>query len=583
MPARRWLCLVLALSCLGWAGAAGGPRLGSPPQGFAADPYCKVREALEEDPPRRQICYSYPGGEAGDRVVISEFSEVVSDRRAQKILKMMISGGTRLGLDSSVSFTAPRRMRIDGKGCWTSLETVKDGREVRRLELIAIVPSPRNDVTYLIRFQGVSPRFRNEGYMRQVVGSFHTRGPISVVLLQLGGVALVLVGVIWLVTRRRGRLSAPAPPRGQRMPGLQVGRAPARPDPGREGSPRVPGGSWEEWMGAAGPKGPEKGPPAAIPLSPISTFHPSGSAEAADRGALWNAVAGPEAGPREEDGTTGELRTLAVVGANPDYPEAPEGEGPADAMDSGAFDEMFGALEAARASAGVEPGEVGSASGGPDAEIRARGAATAPPPPRPDPRPLVTRDVPLGSPAQGKLEGVWEAFRRRPLKALAQMQALWSGDPVDPRLGHALVLMRARARQIDQAIELARMVIPRCLEAGELQLAAEAFAALLQQAGRLELDYRQLVTIGFTLEQQRDTARAAHAFARALRLEPAGEPAAEGLLRVADRLMVDEASREQARGIYQYVINHGEAVPLVERARQRLDQSYVSSPDPLLH
>ncbi|MDQ7005840.1 MAG: hypothetical protein Q9Q40_01260 [Acidobacteriota bacterium] len=146
----------------------------------------------------------------------------------------------------------------------------------------------------------------------------------------------------------------------------------------------------------------------------------------------------------------------------------------------------------------------------------------------------------------------------QPDRALEQLEALLQRAPEDPRLLHAVCLMRSTARRTSAAVRLGAIAVPLCLERGEMRLAAEIFAALLPHARDLGLDYRQLVTIGYSLEQMRDRPRAAHAFARALRLDPAAEPAGVGLLRVAEYLAADPATASQARGIVDFLLQYGE-------------------------
>ena len=445
-PARSLACIALLLAPVGACMAQAA--IGKAPQGFALEPSCSFPEPAIAGTPDDQICYSYPGGEAPDRIVISRFARALSSESARKSLEKLAARETRYGMSLNLDYSAPRALVIDGGAAWSVLKTVKGRQGVERLELLAVLPDRQEACTWVLRFVGVTPRFRNEPFLRQTLTTFRSR-PRLPILPWLGGAVVVAVLLLrWLRRRSVRPVAAPRPPcRRVTVPPPVVSQP--------------------------GPRAATPPPPEPLPLVGVAED--------------------PPAGPRQA------LSTLP-----------PPSRG------------------------------VGLAS-----------------------RESFEAQVPAG-----RLDELWKRFAAQPTRALEQLEALLQRAPEDPRLLHAVCLMRSKACQTPAAVSLATIAIPICLERGEMRLAAEIFAALLPQVRELGLDYRQLVTIGYSLEQMRDRPRAAHAFARALRMEPAGEPAGEGLLRVAEYLAADPATASQARSITDFVLRYGEHEGCLRRARE---------------
>lgn len=194
--------------------------------------------------------------------------------------------------------------------------------------------------------------------------------------------------------------------------------------------------------------------------------------------------------------------------------------------------------------------------------------------------PVATPSPPTGETARRPLEdakarvdAAVKDFTHNPDATLAALQALNAEFAPHPLVLQSLALHNYRAGRIEPSIAVAREAIPLCFERGHSYLAAELFSEMRQYRSQLGLTMEQLLTVGHTLIKMEDFATAAKAYTAVIGQDNSESRAVKGLLQVAEKILHEKHKPEAAIKVYQYLLQHCSASPLVEFMQTGLEEA----------
>jgi tetratricopeptide (TPR) repeat protein len=170
------------------------------------------------------------------------------------------------------------------------------------------------------------------------------------------------------------------------------------------------------------------------------------------------------------------------------------------------------------------------------------------------------------------VEQAWRMFDEDPEGALRILEDARQGRAPNPAVLHALCRMYGRRGQLQDAVEVAREALPRCLDGGYPKLAAEVFVTVAGRARDLDPGPQRAILLAEAVEKTGDLRSTVQAFAAALRVDPDEVRAIKGMLRAAEALHRKEGARDDAIKVYRYLVAQCPRSPLTALARERLSE-----------
>ena len=119
----------------------------------------------------------------------------------------------------------------------------------------------------------------------------------------------------------------------------------------------------------------------------------------------------------------------------------------------------------------------------------------------------------------------------------------------------------------------AQVAMPVLLRRGNIKLAAEIFHAHLSRAKELELSRDDLLSVAGQLRQIKLINSSARAYAMIIQEDAWETKAIKGLLQVAETQLQQQGSPDDAKKIYEFLLENCSASPLADFMRQGLQEA----------
>ncbi|MDQ7007788.1 MAG: hypothetical protein Q9Q40_11215 [Acidobacteriota bacterium] len=140
--------------------------------------------------------------------------------------------------------------------------------------------------------------------------------------------------------------------------------------------------------------------------------------------------------------------------------------------------------------------------------------------------------------------------------AVAALERYRASHEPHPELLAALAELHDRRQQPQRARALRVEALPLFLRQSRVERAAALLAGDLSLGRDAGLGIEVLLTLAGALKPAGETRASARIYVQVLRVEPGRSEAIRGLLQVAEMMERDGKSREDAAGIYDFILQH---------------------------
>lgn len=172
--------------------------------------------------------------------------------------------------------------------------------------------------------------------------------------------------------------------------------------------------------------------------------------------------------------------------------------------------------------------------------------------------------------AKQQVDAAMQRFGLDPHGGIAALRELDSTFAPHALVKHALAACLHHAGETEQALEMARVAIPLCLDRGHTQLAAELFQYFRAHAAGLGIEPKKMIVLAGALTSNEEWAAAAKAYSAVIAADSTDASAVKGLLQVADGILHRKANPAAAVKVYRFLMKNCAASPLAETIQQGL-------------